>query len=98
MSRPHDALNRRRWERVRRQVLDRDGWRCRECGRAGRLEVHHRVELRHGGAPYDAMNLETLCRFCHIDRHRRQLTPPEQAWADLVAEITATPVCRPPDR
>ena len=55
-----------RWERLRRYVLDRDGWRCRECGKAGLLEVHHVQPIRDGGAAWDADNLRTLCRGCHI--------------------------------
>ena len=37
------------WERCRRMAKERDGWRCQKCGRAGRLEVHHVIELAHGG-------------------------------------------------
>ena len=52
MSRWHDApVNRREWRRVRLQVLDRDGYRCTACGKAGILEVDHIVELKAGGAP-----------------------------------------------
>ncbi len=29
------------------------------------LDVHHRIALRDGGAPYDPDNLEALCRPCH---------------------------------
>ena len=36
-----DKVDRLRWGRVRRLVLARDGWRCRQCGRRGRLEVDH---------------------------------------------------------
>ena len=49
MSRRHTHLNARRWEAVRRTVFERDGWRCRKCGRAGRLEVDHVVPLKRGG-------------------------------------------------
>ena len=51
---------------MRRLVLDRDGWRCSSCGRAGRLECHHKKALADGGAPYDLDNLETKCRRCHF--------------------------------
>ena len=73
----------RPWVRLRRAVLDRDGWRCQRCGRAGRLEAHHA-----NGDPSDdrADNLLTLCRGCHIRAHRRPLTPAEAAWRALVRE------------
>ncbi|MDE2752918.1 MAG: HNH endonuclease signature motif containing protein [Gemmatimonadota bacterium] len=77
----------RRWARTRRAAFDRDGWRCVECGRAGRLEAHHVTPLHKGGAPYDLDNLATLCRSCHIDRHRRKLTPEEAAWRALVDDL-----------
>ena len=54
MSKLHAALNARRWRVFRRAVLDRDNWRCRTCGRPGRLEVDHIVPLAQwGGAPFD---------------------------------------------
>ena len=57
MSRHHGRLHSRRWARVRRAVLDRDGWRCRRCGRASRMEVDHVVPLDRGGDPWDPGNL-----------------------------------------
>ena len=54
---------------VRKLCVDRDGWRCTVCGRAGRLEVHHVVPLYAGGAVYDLVNLATICRSCHISSH-----------------------------
>ena len=69
----------RRWASVRAYVLDRDGWRCRGCGRPGRLEVHHVAPLADGGDAYDAGNLETRCLSCHFAEHKR---PPadKAAW------------------
>ena len=61
----------REWKRIRVQVLQRDDYRCRDCGRAGRLEVHHLVAVRRGGAKLDPGNLLTLCFRCHRDRHAR---------------------------
>ena len=49
--------------------------------------MHHITPLDDGGAPYDPENLTVLCRSCHFAAHRRQLSEPEQAWADLVAAI-----------
>ena len=44
MSRHHRKLDRRRWERVRLECLDRDGWRCQRCGAYGK-ECDHVVPL-----------------------------------------------------
>ena len=70
-------------------VLDRDDWACAKCGKAGRLEVDHRVPLEHGGAVYDLGNLQALCRGCHIaktrDERRGKPTPPEVLeWQDYL--------------
>ena len=63
-------LDKRRWASTRLQVqelLERDGWRCCQCGRSGsRLEVDHKKRMRDGGKPWDLGNLQTLCRGCHI--------------------------------
>jgi 5-methylcytosine-specific restriction protein A len=37
---------------------------CAECGRLA-AEVHHRVPLEAGGAPYALDNLVSLCKPCH---------------------------------
>ena len=48
MSLLHKRLVRRRpWASCRGgRLLDRDNWRCTNCGKAGRLEVHHRTPLK----------------------------------------------------
>ena len=83
-------INRKRWGRVRLAVLTRDNYRCTnsKCGKAGRLEVHHRKALENGGAPYRMSNLATLCRGCHIDQHKAHLITPERAaWLTLLSEL-----------
>lgn len=91
MSRHHTYLSSHHWAAVRRAVFERDGYRCTSCGRAGRLECDH-VDRDWRGDPYDMANLQTLCRECHIAKtaaeNRRPLTIAEQAWRDLVAELT----------
>ena len=96
MSKHHDrhGLSGRRWRRLRRVALDRDGWRCQSCGRAGRLEADHVVPLERGGAPWSLDNLQVLCRGCHIAKTRaerrpaRQPSPAVQRWANLVADLS----------
>ena len=71
--------SRRQWSRVRTTALDRDAWACVKCGKAGRLEVDHIKPLDAGGALYDLANLQTLCRGCHLERHRGRAPDPEVA-------------------
>ena len=75
------------WERLRRLVLDRDGWRCQACGKAGRLEVDHKRSLHLGGSN-DPSNLQALCRGCHFGKTRAEAggdpLPGVEAWGNLI--------------
>ena len=90
MSKHHTVLHAKRWATVRRAVFERDGWRCVECGKAGRLECDHVTPLERepGQDPYDVNGLQTLCRRCHVEKTRREnmreLTPGEAAWRSMV--------------
>lgn len=59
---------------VRMYVLERDGFRCAECGRTGKLAVHHntgRIEWKTGQpGMHNPENLIVLCEECHRRRHR----------------------------
>ena len=70
MSRHHVRLNGRRWAAARRATFRRDGYRCRTCGRAGRLEADHIVPLDQDPDqdPYDIDGFQTLCRSHHIEK------------------------------
>ena len=96
MSGNHIRVHGSRWTVTRHVVFERDRWRCRSCGRAGRLECDHVTPLQMGGDPYDPSNLQTLCRTCHIAKTRREnrrpLTPAEARWRELVAAITQEPL------
>ena len=71
---------------MRLKVLDRDGWRCRTCGKVGRLEVDHIKPLDQGGAVYDLDNLQALCRSpCHFaktsgERRGKEVDPEVVKW------------------
>lgn len=92
-------VDRARWDRVRRKVLERDGWACRSCGRRGRLEVDH-IEPMESAEEFDYNpdNLQALCRSCHFDKtgrensRRRGTSGPERAaWAEMVEEMLDLP-------
>ena len=70
-----------RWKRVRVAVLDRDGYRCRGCGRAAELQVHHSYPIWKYPARdhYDLATLRALCRSCHFQEHRADAIPPDRA-------------------
>ena len=83
---------RRQWAKVRRLVLDRDGWRCQTCGKVWRLECDHIIPLEKGGAVYDLANLQTLCRGCHIAKSRaeRMARPPSREVKEWQRYLTVT--------
>ena len=67
--RPRQRLHPELYERLRQQVLQRDGWRCQGCGARFNLEVHHK-EFRSLGGDDSEQNLITLCSACHGCLHR----------------------------
>ena len=78
---------RREWGRLRLFVLDRDGWRCQDCGKAGRLECDH-VRPLHLGGDNSPENLQALCIACHLVKTRAEAggdpLPGVEAWDDLI--------------
>jgi ATP-dependent DNA helicase RecQ len=57
------------YDKLRQQVLRRDGWRCQSCGAMSNLELHHQ-EFRSQGGEDSELNLITLCTGCHARNHR----------------------------
>lgn len=56
------------WQKLRKQILQRDNYLCVKCGEDGRLaeanEVDHIKAKTHGGTD-DWGNLQSLCTPCH---------------------------------
>ena len=76
----------KRWLAVRRAVFERDGYRCRSCGKAGRLECDHIKPLHLGGDVWALSNLQTLCRSCHIFKTKHENSKGKfdpRSWAIL---------------
>jgi 5-methylcytosine-specific restriction endonuclease McrA len=52
-------LGRQIYGRLMRRVLERDGWRCQQCGSLKNLQVHHKIKRSQQGS--DSLgNLVTL--------------------------------------
>lgn len=63
------------WRRIRREVLERDEYRCRVHGphcKVDANEVDHIVPVADGGALFDRSNLRAACKDCNIWRANRQ--------------------------
>jgi 5-methylcytosine-specific restriction endonuclease McrA len=69
--RPRVKLSPRSYRRLWRQVLERDGWRCQNCGGLTNLQVHH-VRSRSQLGDDAEVNLITLCAECHHEVHGRK--------------------------
>jgi 5-methylcytosine-specific restriction endonuclease McrA len=65
---PRERLRNREYEELRRNVIDRDGWRCQNCGARENLVVHHMRFRSHSGDDSEE-NLITLCNRCHGFAH-----------------------------
>lgn len=55
-------------KQMRRQVYERDGFRCAVCDSTDGLQIHHIKSRGRGGADHP-MNLITLCWRCHAAVH-----------------------------
>ncbi len=83
----------RRWQAVRHAVLERDGYRCVDCGARGRLEVDHIQPVR--SAPhlaFDPANCAARCARCHTKKTRLEVGHPppsedRQAWRQAVLTL-----------
>jgi hypothetical protein len=64
IGRPHIPVE------VRREVMERDGHRCLECGATDQLSLDHIVPYSHGG-PDTVENLRVLCRPCNSRKGNR---------------------------
>lgn len=62
-----------RWQRKRLEIMQRDGFKCCECGDTTKtLHVHHSNGYRNGLDPWEYADgeLQTLCEPCHSSTHR----------------------------
>lgn len=72
-----------RWQRKRLEILNRDEFKCVNCGTTEKsLQVHHHHYTK--GDPWETPSamLSTLCDDCHSERH-----PLEKQAKEIFAEI-----------
>lgn len=73
-------------------MLDKANWRCRKCGKAGRMELDHVQPVAHGGKWWSESNLQIICRECHFLKtgaENRLNSAEREAWEAIVATETA---------
>lgn len=59
-------LKRKEFKKVsKRKILERDAYRCKQCGSYKSLHVDHIVPLSRGGTN-DTDNLQALCAKCNL--------------------------------
>lgn len=69
---------------VREYVFQRDGFRCRGCGKSStevQLQIDHIIPIAQGGSN-DISNLQTLCKTCNR-RKKDQRDPRFRRHFDL---------------
>jgi 5-methylcytosine-specific restriction endonuclease McrA len=65
---PRVVLDPKAYILLKNQVLERDSWRCQECGSLENLQVHH-LKFRSRLGHDEMTNLTTLCVRCHRRQH-----------------------------
>lgn len=80
--------NKSEWKAFRDEIIELDGFKCKDCGRAGDetiLQVHHKTYIK-GRKPweYPTKDCETLCKACHASRH--SIIRPQIGWEFISQE------------
>lgn len=58
------------YQKFRRKMLYRAGYKCQECGSNNNLTIHHIIPYRERrDLCLVESNVEVLCRRCHDKRH-----------------------------
>ncbi len=71
------------WKRVRKQVLERDDYKCRIRGprcTGDATQVDHIVNVAAGGAKLDPNNLQSACPSCNAQKAQVEATKSRNAW------------------
>lgn len=72
MSKYSSILRDPRWQRKRLEIMERDKWKCSQCGSSeSELHVHH-LQYKYKLKPWEHSSeyLKTLCDNCHKSIHK----------------------------
>ena len=73
------AIGSGKWQKLRIQILDRDGWTCVSCNRPAHT-VDHIIPRVKGGDMWSPDNLQSMCKSCNSAKGGRffnsTATPP----------------------
>ena len=58
------AIGSGKWQKLRIQILDRDGWVCAVCNRPAHT-VDHIIPRVKGGDMWEPSNLQSMCKSCN---------------------------------
>ena len=86
---PGESITKEEMEKLRKDVLERDGNKCQSCGARGKgvkLQMDHITSRDHGGAT-TLQNLQTLCSVCNGIRYK--------GVNDINFRSNRTPLCAP---
>lgn len=86
-----DLLKDPRWQKKRLEILQRDNWKCFECGdTTNTLHVHHEY-YKKNRKPWDypLIAYKTLCEMCHEIAHERFIpkSQPEDKTAEYCKKV-----------
>jgi hypothetical protein len=103
-----DILKNPKWQKMRLEILNRDGFMCLDCGDTeNELQVHHKI-YTYGKKPweYHPEEMITLCKNCHQDvtqlkRHIKTMIDLEFLYSEplfLLQDIVYATMDMTPDK
>lgn len=83
-----EQLKHPNWQRMRLNILERDGWMCVACyAKDKTLHVHHKTYIKGRMAwDYEPSNFESLCEDCHEIAHSHKARM-DQVLAQFPSEM-----------
>ena len=68
----NDRKDSAQYKNQRKQVFERDNFKCKKCGSKEKINAHHILAQKHyPDKRYDIDNGITLCEKCHIQIHQK---------------------------
>jgi len=87
------AIGSGKWQKLRVQILDRDGWVCVVCNRPAHT-VDHIIPRVKGGDMWSPDNLQSMCKSCNSAKGGRffnsTATPP--VFSNCLSPTQSEPV------